>query len=183
MHKNRTILLFGLSIVTSLLVIGVFIFFLIIIKNKNEHTKAVLTTLENKNLKKLNASAITQKITRIEDIHKVVDSYFVNPNEIDSFVNYLENIGTNTNTVVNVESVAVLTTIKNTIAVKISAEGDFSNIMHTIQLLENAPYKIHVQQIYLNKRIQTITQDLKDVPKTKEILVWHVDISFVVLIS
>ena len=85
MFKNRTILILILSIVTTLLALGTLIFFFRMVKNKNQHTSALLTTLANKMYQKQNAQALTKKMADIEETRSTINSYFVDSKEIDSF--------------------------------------------------------------------------------------------------
>jgi len=183
MFKNKTFIIFIFSLITTIASIVICIFFVIVIKNKNYHTSAVLTTLENKILKKQNISTVIKKISETEETRKSIESYFVNTSEIDSFVGYLENIGTLTNTDLKVGSVVPSTVTKNTLNISVSSEGDFPNVFRTLKLLENSPYNIQIQQVFLNQRLQTSTEEVKGVIKTKETSLWHIDISFSVLTS
>lgn len=181
MYKSKTTIMALLSLITTLAVIGVLVFFFVIIKHKNEHTSAVLTTLENKIQKKKNIHTLSDKIAEVEPIRSTLNSYFVNPGEIDSFVGYLENLGTESGAPVKVESVEISPLTKNTIIVQISSEGDFSNVLQALALLENAPYTITIQQSYINKRMQTVTETVKGVQKSKQVPIWHSDITFTLL--
>ena len=51
-----------MSILTMLLAVGSFVFFFKVIKNKNHHTSAVLTTLQSKINKKENIETLEKKI-------------------------------------------------------------------------------------------------------------------------
>ncbi len=184
MKKNRTTITFIISLIIAVLVLGVFFFFFTIVKNKNKHTSVVLTTLENKIVKKRNASVITQKIEEVNRTASLINSYFADPNQIDSFVSYLEEIGTSADTTVKVETVEIASQVKNTLSVTVSLEGNFSNVIRTVKLLENAPYKIHIGRMALDKRSKTTTTlDVKGAPTSREVTVWHAEISFTILSS
>lgn len=183
MHKNRTPITFIFTLIVAIIALLLAVFFLHIIKNKNTHTSAVLTTLENKILRKRNTNILTQKIAEVDKTRQVINGYFFDPTHIDSFVGYLENLGVTAGTKVTVKSVEVSKTVSNIISIKLFTEGDFSNVIRTIKLLENSPYKIHIQQVFLNKRIDTITQDIKGVSTSKQIIIWNADISFTILSS
>ncbi len=183
MNKNKTITIFIFSLIASLFIAAIFLFFFKIIKNKNEHTSAVLTALENKILIKQNANAITEKKSEIEATQVEINSHFVNPFEIDSFVEFLENLGTNAGTTVKVKSVEIAKAASNTISIEIEADGDFSPVMRTIRLLENSPYKIHIDRMNLTKDISSVTETVGGVEKTKEIKIWKANIYFNTLSS
>lgn len=185
MHKNKTTIIFGLSIFIALLAIAVLIFFFRIIKNKNQHTSAVLTTLESKITKKADISTLKKKISELEDARADLDSYFVNSSRIDSFINYLEKLGAGTGASLEVKSVEVSTKEENTIIGEISISGSFVDVMQAMILVENIPYKIHVTSIYLNKNTQADSTEVTSKEKGKEKIIktptWQADISFKIL--
>lgn len=182
MQKNRTTILFIISIIATLLSVGVFVFFFKVIKNKNEHTAVVMTTLEDKVLEKKNASELVKKMTQVDTIKSTLNGYFVDSASIDSFVNYLESLGVNSNTIVSVKSVEVSKTESNILLVQLSTEGNFSNVMQTVKLLENMPYKVSIQQIFFNKNTKVVTDAAQPKEKPKEISDWEANVSFSVLL-
>ncbi|MEK7585715.1 MAG: hypothetical protein AAB477_00555 [Patescibacteria group bacterium] len=184
MFKNRTILILILSIVTTLLALGTLIFFFRMVKNKNQHTSALLTTLANKMYQKQNAQALTKKMADIEETRSTINSYFVDSKEIDSFISYLENLGTSAGAEVKVDKFDTSTT-KNILIVRITAKGTFSSIMRTLLLLENAPYKIDITRTYLDQQLGQTISDTKD-PTKKQIIsapIWQLEVSFNILTS
>ncbi len=178
MHKNRTTLIFSLSILSAILALSIFTLFFNIIKNKNEHTYKVLSVLDEKVAKKNNETAIEKKLTEIESTRTAIDSYFVDTNNIDSFVSYMESLGQSTGTDLSVTSVDVPTDNKNMISVKVSVKGLFKDVMTALVMMENAPYQIHVTGISLNTDLQPQTD-----PKAKPTSTWEAIISFNILTS
>jgi Tfp pilus assembly protein PilO len=183
MNKNKSTLIFYLSILTALLTVGVFIFFFRIIKNKNEHTSAVLTVLENKIIKKENINTLEKKVAELEATRQAIEGYFVNSNNIDSFINYLEKLGTSARTQLEVENVEISTVEKNTVLVKLSVKGTFTDVMQTVTLIENIPYQIHFTSVYLSKNTQSVTSKVGDKEKVTTTSVWQADVSFKILSS
>lgn len=183
MHKPRTTLVFYMSILTMLLAVGSFVFFFKVIKNKNHHTSAVLTTLQSKINKKENIETLEKKIVEVEATRKVINGYFVDSNHIDSFINYLENLGTNTKTELVVKSVEISSSEANTVLGQVSIKGGFADVMRTTTLLENIPYQIHITSLYLNKDIQTVTTEVKGKTVVTTSSVWQADIAFRILSS
>lgn len=184
MKRKKTILIFIFSIIATILAVCLFIFLLKVIKNKNEHTSVVFTTLEEKVIEKENALMFTKKITEIKSLQDSINSYFVDPNKVDTFVGYLEKIGGNVGGEVTVLSIEVPPKTKNIISFELSIKGTFEEVMKTITLLENIPYQIDITQAYLNKDIIQGTQgDVKTVPqeKTSGTPAWQADISFNIL--
>lgn len=183
MNKPRTTLVFYMSILTMILAVGAFVFFFKVIKNKNHHTSAVLTTLQNKINRKENIETLEKKIVEVEATREVINSYFVDSNHIDSFINYLEKLGTSVGTELAVKSVEISSSETNTVLGEISIKGSFSDVMKTTALLENIPYQIHITSLYLNKDIQTVTTEVKGKKVVTTSSVWQADIAFKVLSS
>lgn len=182
MNNKKTKLKLILSIITALVACFTLVFFFRIINNKNEHTGAVLSNLEDKIQKKRDSSSLIKKSEEIKTTRDIVTSYFVNTNEIDSFVDYLENIGSLTSTAVTVESVEVSKIDANVLTIKISSEGEFSNVVKALKILENSPYKVQIQQVYLNKQLlQTTKEELKKIPIKPQTSNWKADIIFTIL--
>ncbi len=183
MKKSRTILILIISIITTILVICLFVFFLKIIKNKNEHTSAVLSTLEQKMKEKENTAMFSEKITEIKSIQSSIDSHFVDPNEIDVFVGYLENIGIRTGVNVLVKNIEIPLKTKNVISCKLSIVGNFQGVAKTIALLENIPYQVNVTQMYINKETMPLSNEEIKSGKVIGSSSWQADISFNILSS
>jgi Tfp pilus assembly protein PilO len=171
MRKNNTSLIFYLSILTLLLSAGAFVFFFKIIQNKNEHTATVLNTLQSKMAEKRNADELEKKIAEVKASKNVIDDYLVRPTQIDSFVDYLEKLGTTGNAAVTVKNVEISPKDKNIVIVGISINGSFSHVMQTLSLIENMPHSIHITSAYLNKQVA----------KAGEGQQWQADITFTIL--
>jgi hypothetical protein len=181
--RTRINIQLGISIIIAASVISVFAFFFTIIKNKNEHTSNVLAVLEDKIVKKNNAASLFEKMSEVKSIQSVVAGHLVDQTKIDGLVNYLENLGTEARTELVVKDITTLTTNKNTVAIKVSATGDFPSVLKTIALLENAPYQIHVTSSYVYKDAGPVEIDAKGKPKLPSLPRWRIDISFTILSS
>jgi hypothetical protein len=179
MKKNNTILNFIFSLIVTIVLIGIFLFILNIIKNKNQHISAVFNTLQEKITEKERADNSKGKIQEIKLLQSSLNQYFIDSNQIDKFVSYLEDIGLVTGAQVTVKGIEVLKKENNLISFKLSANGTFEEVMKTITLLENIPYQIKIMQVYLNKNIDKYVE----VTETKKLTssVWQADISFNIL--
>jgi len=173
MKKDHTILILIVSIIITIITVLLFLFLLKVIENKNQHTSAVFKTLEDKMQEKENISVNASKIAELNLIHSSINNYFVDPDKIDMFVGYLEDIGSNIGSSISVESIEVSGKDKNIISVKLSIQGTFQKMMNTISFLENIPYQINITQIYLSK-------DMKQVKGSKT-PTWQANVSFNVL--
>ena len=180
MKKSHTNIIFILSVIMAITTICLFIFLFYVIRNKNEHASAVLVTLEEKIKEKENAVIFSERKLEIENIQHTIDDYFVDPNKIDTFVSYLEDLNKDAGVEISVESIEIPPKTKNTISIKLSAEGDFQEVIKTIYLLENIPYQVNFTQVNLNQNIQQpIIKEGKNV--SSEITTWQADVSFNIL--
>jgi len=154
-----------------IIVLFVFIFLIRIINNKNIHTSNVLSVLKTKMIEKENQDVIKDKITEIEKTQKEINNYFVDKGNIDLFVEGLENIGLSNGSYLSVESIDISEKDKNTINIKLFIGGDFEQVMKTLFSLENYPYSVVIDSIYLNKNNQVVntTNQEKIYPWTAEV--------------
>lgn len=187
MKKYHTTYLLIFSAIVTILAVGLFVFFYKIIENKNLHASTVLTTLQGKMKEKEDAILFAEKVAEIKSLQNSVNGYFVDSNKIDTFVNYLEDIGPNFGTEVTVKNIEIPPKTKNTIIFDVAVSGTFKGVMKTITFLENILYKVNITQIYLNKDVveqsqQTMGTDgaiIKEkVPSTQT---WQADVSFNIL--
>lgn len=184
MKKNHTIPVLIFSAIVMILAFSLFIFFLRVIENKNEHTVAVLTTLQEKLKEKEDSILFAGKVAELKSTQESINNYFVDPNKIDTFVSYLEGIGGDLDSTVSVKSIEIPAKTKNLISIKVSISGTFQNVMNTITFLENIPHQINITQIYLNEdRKEIVQDDFKVTTKTKDrkMPIWQADVSFNIL--
>jgi hypothetical protein len=107
----------------------------------------------------------------------------VNSKEVDSFINYLENLGASAGVELEVENFDVSATSKDILNVTISTKGSFSNTIKALILIENAPYKINITKTFLDKSSESSNPDPKDPQKQINTSFWRSEISFNVLTS
>ena len=181
MKKNYTTLIFIFSIFVTILAVSLFVFFMKVIKNKNQHASTVFSTLEEKMKEKENSMIFAEKVSEIKSIQDSINSRFVDPDKIDTFVGYLEKIGSDLGSELVVKSIDAPAKNKNVILFKLSISGTFEEVMKTITFLENIPYQINITQVYLNKEIEQTAQ--VDVTQDKNSVVskWQADVIFSIL--
>lgn len=168
------------SALIALFLVGLFLFSLNVIKNKNQHIAAVLTTLEKKQKEKENILNISQEVEGIKKTKEIITSYFVNPNKIDTFVSYLEDIGLSSGSKIIVKDINISKKIGSKISIKLSILGTFNQVSNTINFLENIPYEVDINQMYLNKDInQAVASDLN--VNNTIVPTWQAEVSFDVL--
>ncbi len=173
--KNRnTKLILGVSIIIALTMLGVIVFAIKIIENTNKNISTLKSNLEDKIREKDNATSFAEKVTEIELVLSSINNHFVDSNKIDTFVSYLEEIGPMIGTEIVVKNVEVPTKSKNTISFTVSIDGSFDNVAKTISMLENIPYQITPNRVFLSKNIeQKSEENLMTGDPT-----WQADVSF-----
>jgi hypothetical protein len=175
MKKNSTTFILIISIIVTIASVSLFVFFLKIIKNKNQHTSTTLITLQDKLQEKEDSIINASKISEIKLIQESMNNYFVDSDKIDVFVDYLEEIGSGFSSKVSVKSIEASQKTKDIISIKLSITGSFGAVMRTISFLENIPYQINITQIYFNKN------EKQDRTKTSSLPAWQADVSFNIL--
>ncbi len=187
MKRKNTILILIFSTLAAIIAISLFIFILKVIENKNIHTYATLMTVQDKLKKIENLTIFAKKISEIKLLQDSINSRFVDPNKIDKFVGYLEEIGLITSSEISIKSIEVVPTSKNLISFNLSIKGTFDQVVKTITYLENIPYQVNFTRVYLNKDIKQISDIKQPVEKTVikntagEISTWQADVSFNIL--
>lgn len=183
MKKKKTILIMTFSIIITLIVVGALVFFLKIIKNKNQHIYAVTTTLEEKLEEKENATILAEKLSEIEVLQNLINNRFVDSGKIDTFVSYLEDIDLDTGADLSVKSIEVSPKVKNLISFRVLISGNFQEVMKTITLLENIPYEVDIVQVYLNKDLIQSSSEESNKISTPVMPNWQADVVFNILSS
>jgi len=184
MKKTKTTIVLTISLIIALLAISIFVFLMQIIKNKNTNIQSVYATLEQKTLEKSQIDTIKKNNDYIKQSQDKINSYFVDTTDISIFINYLEDIGSQGGVKLTVDNVEVPKTDEKFVSVSVSLFGSFSNVMRTVRMIEHIPYKIHFNNIYINKYIPSQNQS----DPTKKVAVpagssWEVQITFDALSS
>lgn len=180
MKKNKINLILITSVIFLLLFIGVFIYFLNVIKNKNEHTSVVIATLNRKIKDKENINTLQKKIDELKETDRKINSYIADTSSIDTFVGSLEKIGADNNVNLTVNGVDIPKNTKNIISVRLSIKGDFPKIMNTIANLENSPYYMNIVSSYINKEMKESADPSNTLIDSNDNQ-WQADLTFSVL--
>jgi len=175
MKNKNTKLILGISIIIALITIGVVVFCVKIIKKTNQNSSALSLNLKEKIKEKKDATFFIERVNEIEVILNQMNSHFINPNKIDIFVSYLEEIGPLLGTEIVVKNVEVPTKSKNTISFVLLVTGSFNDVAKTIAMLENIPYQVTLNRVFLSEKIES-EENLKE-----DIKIWQADISFDIL--
>jgi len=175
MKNKKSTLILIVSIIVTLVIIGMFIYMLRVIRNKNYFTSAALIVLKEGMEKKENILVFSERINEVKQIQEKISRYFINQDKIDTFVDYLEKLGIGIGSEVIVKSIDVLEKEKNVVIFNISISGEFDQVLKTIYLLENIPYQINITKLYLNKNITTKLEEKRE---GIEIIEWEAVIIF-----
>ncbi len=151
MKKNSTKLIFYFSIFALLLAVGVLVLFFRVIAHKNEHASAVLVTLDSKIKNKQDSETLKNKIEELDKVHETLGSYFIDATRIDSFIEYLEKLGSDVGVGIKVNDFENSLDENNVLLVELSATGKFTDVMRIIKLIENAPYQTKITKDFLTK--------------------------------
>lgn len=178
MQKTRTFFIFGLSLATALLCVGAVIFFLHVIKNKNEHSSHAIVSLQQKIAQKDDSTVIKKKIMQVTSLHDSIAVHVVDVAAINTFIDYLEAFGVHTNTTVSVRDIKLNPKDKNAVLGTLTITGAFPDVEKAIGLLENDRYQMHITSLSLIQDPQSQAQG-----GTNQIPTWHADISFSVVSS
>ncbi len=180
MKHTKTTFLLILNIFLALFLISAFIFFFQVIKHKNQHASATLTTLATRVAMKDNSTAVMEAVKNAKESRTTLTNYFLDPTTIDTFVNQIEELGTEANAKLLVKNVAVSTIRKNTISIDFSLVGTFPQVVHALALVEHMPYQVHLKTMYINKTTAApdASVDGKKSKSTVSLPLWQVDAGF-----
>lgn len=177
MNGKNTIFKLVLSIFTFLLIVAFFLLFLKIIKHKNQNTSMSLINLEEKISQKEKAVMFSERSLEIKEIQNSVNNYLVDTKKIDTFVNFLEDLGTGIGSEIIVKEIKTAENTDDIIEFQILINGNFDQVTKTVLLLENIPYQIEITKVYYYKDIKIEKEgEIKD-PTT----IWQADIFFNIL--
>ncbi len=182
MKNNKTTIIFLISLVIALFTISVFVFLMKVVENKNIHIQSVSSALEEKETEKSQIDKIKKNADMIKESQDKINLYFVDSTNITTFINYLESVGSLGGTTLTVQNVDIPDQQGNQISARILIDGSFSNVMKTLQMMENVPYKVHFNSVYLNKNVssdQNGQLNVKKMPKTY----WEAQVSLNMLTS
>ncbi len=138
-----------------------------------------LISLEEKINQKEKAIMFSEKSLEIKDLQNSINNYFIDTKKIDTFVNYLEDLGIGIGSEVIVKEILTPEKTDSIIEFQILIKGNFDQVTKTVFLLENIPYQIEIGQVYYNKDIERDIGDEKKDLITKAM--WQADVSFSIL--
>ena len=177
MPQKRTYIIFIISLATSILMIGIFIHFFIVIKNANEVAATLSQNINDEIAQQNNISTLQKNITDTKQQSESLKSYIVDKNNVDTFITWVENQGTVIGVPTTTNSVAFTT--NNTLTAEFTGTGTFAQVARLEALIEYAPYKIHITKVSINRVVPPTTAlNTKASPANNQ---WQIDIGFKVV--
>ena len=168
-NKFHTII-FIFSIVGLIISVGLFIYSFNVIKSSANKTGEGLTKIDQVNQKNLELNTIKKTIIATEEDRNKLAAYFVSDKSIVGFLEYIESLGETTNTEASIEAVDIGVET-NTLIVSVKTIGTFSSVMRYVDLVENMPYRIEINNFTLTTK-DSLSDTVLVVPE------WEADITF-----
>jgi len=175
MKKSKTTIIFTGALILALFSLGLFVFAIKIVRDMNKNISANYNLLEDKIEQQNKSDLIKKNENYIRESSQRITSYFVDPENIDVFIEDIENIGSEEGVELVVKNVEISKTNNKIISVSFSIKGSFSDVFKTAQMIEYAPYKIHMKSFYISKTIIS-EQDKLNAEKAKSIAPWQADV-------
>lgn len=135
-----------------LLFLGAYVFLNIHTKKLAKETAEDYSQLAVLNKKNDDLQSLRKTLRSTEEDRKLLDTHFVSEANVARFLSEIEGFGVETKTNVKLESVKQEGEPK-TLLLNLRANGEFSDLMALVKLMEQAPYAIVVDKLLLNKRI------------------------------
>ncbi len=165
-------LLFISSIVGLVVVVGLFVFGMRLINVSTIETSAILGKIDQVTKKNAELNTIKKTITATEEDRAKLAAYFVTDQSIVSFLEYLESLGTLTNTDTSIITVSE-DKESSTATITLSSIGSYSDTIRFIELLENMPYRMEIERFTFVTK-EDPADDTEEITNPK----WQVDITF-----
>lgn len=138
----------------SLCFLGLFMLYsyvFIDIKSKNEHTALLSEEIATMTREQDEIDNLKKTVAFTETKRSDLSTHFVDGSNPAPFLDAIENLGVSSDTVVVITSVEQPKQ-SNTLGVSFLATGSFDSIYRLIRLLENLPYKIKIEKVFLSKK-------------------------------
>ena len=150
-HNKKTIIVLGTSVAIFVLLVCLYVFFFVTMREKNAHALDAVTranALEGKE-QNISQNGVMLK-THAADINKL-NSLTIKESGAIGFAQQLENLGKVSNTNLSLESLEPISPTKDTqaLAFRIKASGTFENLTRLLGLVENFPTKSELLSVAL----------------------------------
>ncbi|MDQ5971710.1 MAG: hypothetical protein QG566_656 [Patescibacteria group bacterium] len=154
MPHKRTYILLSISIFTTLMAIGMFLFAYNVIKHKNQYASALSQTIQEKITNEDNIQEFKKVIKETKEKDELLKSFIVNQQKIDEFAAFLEAQGDIANVPISIRNVEISTTNPSILTVTFDGINTFENIVHLMWVIEHSPYKINIKNVIFNNILE-----------------------------
>lgn len=182
MKISKSTIVLIISSASMIFFVGFAFFVFSTILNKNIHTGVVQDTLTEKIKEKKQGSNLLKTISAEKENSVIINSYFINPNMIDTFVGNLEKDGSDLGTKTVVQSVEFSKNDKKTITIGLSIDGSFKSVLKVIKMIEYLPYSLNIKSVSMGTNIFGSNINTAVSPKGSVSYPWSATLSFDVYI-
>ncbi len=136
-------------IVLNLILIGFYFFVFSAIKKKSEGTSSAYISLNEYLSKEGKINILKSAIKKTTTDRVNLEKYFINIDDIPVFTKKIESLSS----VAGVDSIVINSLSKkdNVLLLNFEAKGKFENIIYLEQLVENLPFRVNVNKLYVSK--------------------------------
>lgn len=150
MKNSNQIILLGILFLATLLSLGGYIYLHAQINKKIASIESTMAEIENEKNSQQNIFGLKRSIELSEDKNTLLDSYFVNQDEVVNFIESLEALAKENAVVIEIDSIQPGNQIgKNGLYVTLDVDGEFNNVNNFILKMENMPYQLNLTKILL----------------------------------
>lgn len=145
------------------------------IKSKNEHTALLSEEIATMTREQGELDNLKKTVAFTETQRSELSTHFVDGSNPAPFLDAIEKLGTPSGAVVTITSVEQPKQ-GSSLLVSFLATGNFDSIYRLVRLLENVPYKIKIEKVFLSKN-PSAQVDAK-IPARQE---WTANITFTLI--
>lgn len=157
-YSKKTIIILGSSVVALGLLVCLYVFFFITMKEKNAHALDAVTRANTLEGKERNISQNEVMLKRYEGEIEKLNSFIIKESGAIAFAQQLEDLGKSADVNLTLESLEPLAPTKDTIALgfRIKASGSFENLTRLLGMIENFPTKLELSSVMLFRGDETM---------------------------
>ena len=152
-NYSKTIRLLALALIFVVIIVLLYLFLFTKIKKESELVLLLGSDIELEVLEEQRFLSIKSLVRDIEKEQEELDSRFVSDEGIVAFLEEIEELGSKTNAVVEINAVDVESasgsaeenSATESLRVSVKAKGNWSGVFHTLLLLETMPFSLSVQ--------------------------------------
>jgi hypothetical protein len=143
---QRIIIFFS---VINVLLLGLYGVLYFSIKEKNQKTTEIYSSLYKKASEKEILLSIEKSLASTVDKRKIMETYFVKPAEAVSFIEQIEDLGDYARVEIKLNSVTPPKKKGEVFFLDFSAKGGFENMYRLFSLIDEMPYRVSIKKATL----------------------------------